>query len=221
MNIIDAILKRQSIREFLPRSVDIDIIKKIINVAKYSPSGTNTQPWSVSVVTGDTKSRLDTALVKAFWNKIAKTPDYSYYPDKFSEQFQKRRIECGALLYGALSITKDDKEKRLVQWAKNYTSFQAPCTIYVFTDSSVNQGSFLDCGMFIQSIMLAALEYNLATCAQASLAEYPDIVRNILQINNDHMLLCGIAIGYANYDAKVNQYRTPREELDSFTTFYN
>lgn len=221
MDIASAILQRKSIREFLDKIVDIEIIKKIINISKYSPSGTNTQPWIVYVVSGETKKILDSKLTKAFWDNIPRNPDYSYYPDEFPVNFQKRRAECGSMLYNSLNISKDDKEKRLEQWAKNYCSFGAPITIYIFSERKINSGSFMDCGMFMQSIMLAALEFGLATCAQAALAEYPDIVREILHVNHDKILLGGIAIGYANQNALINQYRTNREDLNSFTYFYN
>lgn len=221
MDISQAILYRKSIRAFLNKHVDLEIIKKIINIAKYSPSGTNTQPWLVYVVSGETKNTLDKKLTKAFWDNIPRNPDYSYYPDQFPVSFQKRRIECGAMLYNAINIKKEDKTKRLEQWAKNYSSFGAPVTIYIFTERNINSGSFMDCGMFMQSIMLSALEFGLSTCAQAALAEYPDIVREVLQINHDKILLGGIAIGYSDEEALINQYRTNREELDSFTYFYN
>jgi nitroreductase len=221
MNISQAILQRKSIRAFLDQEIDIEVIKKIINIAKYSPSGTNTQPWVVHVVSGDTKKILDNKLTKAFWDNIPRNPDYSYYPDEFPVNFQKRRIECGAMLYNAINVNKEDKTRRLEQWAKNYSSFGAPVTVYIFTEKNINSGSFMDCGMFMQSIMLAALDFGLTTCAQAALAEYPDIVRDVLNIRNDKILLGGIAIGYIDDKALINQYRTTREELDSFAYFYN
>ncbi len=220
MNIKDAILKRHSVRSFLKQDVPLEYIMDIIDTAKYAPSGTNTQPWVVAVVMNDKKRELDDALLTAFKNGTPKKPDYNYYPLKFNDDFQKRRIECGLAMYGALNIDKQDKNARLNQWAKNYTSFDAPVTLYIFADKSIERGSYMDCGMFIQSIMLMAIHYNLATCPQAALAEYPDIVRSHLGYSDENILLCGIAVGYENTTDVINKYRTSRIDVANFTKIF-
>ena len=138
-----------------------------------------------------------------------------------SKEFKDRSIECGVLLYGALGIDKNDKEKRLNQWSLNYSSFNAPVALYFFADKNIESGSFLDYGMFLQSIMLMAVDLGLATCPQASLAEYPNVVKNVLGYDKkDVILICGIALGYEDCTSVINSYRTPREDVAKFTNFF-
>ena len=221
MNVDIALAKRKSVRAFLDKTVDDKLIHEILNYARCAPSGTNTQPWEVAVVKGNTKALLDEKLSNAFRNNIPQHPDYNYYPKEFNADFKRRRIECGIALYSTLGITREDKELRVTQWAKNYIAFGAPVVLYVFTDKLVDKGSFMDCGMFIQSVMLMAEHLGLATCPQAALAEYPDIVKQQLNYPADKILLCGIAIGYEDTSAIVNNYRTSREEVATFTRFFD
>lgn len=220
-SIKDIIMQRKSIRAYLNKEVTSKQIIEILDAARYSPSGTNTQPWQVAVVKGGTKTKLDKALDEAFWHQQPKKPDYNYYPNQLNAIFKRRRIECGALLYETLGINRTDKDARLKQWSQNYNAFGAPVVLYIFADNSIDKGSFMDCGMFIQSIMLMATSMGLATCPQASLAEYPDIVRKHLNYPKDNILLCGIALGYADEQAAINSYRTKREGVTSFTNFFD
>ncbi len=220
MNVSDALLKRKSIRAFTNQEVSQDLIIQILDKARYSPSGTNTQPWEVAVVTGRKKYELDNVLLNSFKNNEAKNMDYNYYPLKLSDVLQERRRACGLQMYSALGITTRDTDKRVEQWAKNYTAFGAPCVIFIFADKCIEKGSYLDLGMFIQSIMLMATELGLATCAQASLAEQPQIVKKLLDNYYDKILICGIAIGYEDSTNVINSYRTAREEVNKFTRFY-
>ncbi len=221
MDAIEALMTRKSTRGYLNKPVHADIIAKILLAASYTPSGTNTQPWHVAVLANESKKTLNAKLLKAFWDKIPRHPDYNYYPSVMSDKFQKRKIECGAMLYQALNIDKTDHNARLEQWSKNYTAFDAPIVLYIFTDKSVEKGSFMDCGMFIQSLMLAATSLGLASCPMASLAEYPNIVRQHLQYDDDKLLLCGIALGYEDTAATINNYKTNRIALNEFVDFFN
>ncbi len=221
ISVSDAICSRHSTRQFLEQSIDANIINEILIKASRSPSGANTQPWEVAVVTGATKLKLDKLLTEAFINKIPATPDYLYYPTNMPEKFIKRKTHCGSLLYNSVSIDYSDKENRIKQWLKNYSAFNAPVVLYFFAPKLINSGSFLDYGMFLQSIMLLAIEYGLSTCAQAALAEYPNIIKQELSYNSDdYILLCGMAIGYEDKSATINQYRTPREDLQNFTKYF-
>jgi len=221
MDVIKALHERKSVRAFLPTPVNKADITQILNSAKYAPSGTNTQPWQVAVVTGNAKLALDKKLTNAFRDNLPRNPDYNYYPAEFNSDFKRRRIECGLALYQTLGIDKSDKQGRLAQWEKNYSAFGAPVALYIFTDKLVDKGSFLDCGMFIQSILLMATSLGLATCAQAALAEYPDIVRTHLGYSKEQLLICGIALGYEDKSAVINNYRTSREPLEYFTKFFD
>lgn len=220
MLVSQALRERKSVRAFLDQPVRTELIRTILEYARYAPSGTNTQPWEVAVVSGQSKLQLDALLLKSFQDNQPKDLDYNYYPLKFPAEFQRRRVACGMQMYNTLGISRQDIPKRMEQWGLNYSAFGAPSVLYFFMDKSVENGSFMDSGMFIQSVMLMAVELGLATCPQAALAEYPNLVRNFLGISEGKLLLCGMAIGYADPEALINSYRTPREEVDRFTKFY-
>lgn len=217
MDAITAIESRFSARAFLDTPVDKVIVEKILHVASRAPSGVNTQPWQVVVVTGKTKQQLSDALLAARAKEIAPNPDYHYYPSDWFEPYKTRRVECGAALYGALSIARDDTKKRLAQWNRNYIFFGAPVGLLFFLDGRLEKGSWMDCGMFIQNIMVAARYFGLHTCPQASMAEFPDIVREVTQKPFTDKVVCGMAMGYANENDPVNQYRTTRLSVSEFT----
>ena len=220
MNIIQALENRKSTRAFLPKAVSREQITRILKAAGHAPSGTNAQPWEVAVVRGRTRKDITTALVEAFETDGLGEMDYNYYPVKWKEPFKKRRVICGAALYSALKIERRDKAKRLEQWIANYRGFDAPVLFFFFLDSVMEKGSFLDYGMFIQSVMLAAVEEGLATCAQAALGQYPDLIKTKLGYGSDYTLICGMALGYENTTAPQNNYRTTREEIGVFTRFF-
>ena len=221
MNITDAIKQRHSTRAFLDKAISHDQIERILTLASQSPSGANTQPWQVAVVTGETKIKLQQQLEQAFYSNTPSQIDYQYYPVKWKPVYKQRRHQCGIQLYQALNIARDDSDARKQQWAANYRAFDAPVMLLFFIDASMETGSFLDYGMFLQSLMLAAMEEGLATCPQAALAEYPNIVKSILGYSDDRLVLCGMALGYEDLQAKVNNYRTPRETTSTFTNFFN
>lgn len=221
MNISEAIRQRKSTRAFLQKEVEREKIIRILDIARYAPSGANTQPWQVAVISGSQKKELQSLLEKAFWAGESEQKDYHYYPEKWFPPYAGRRTRCGMQLYSALQIERQDKERRKHQWAANYRAFDAPVMLLFFLDSSLAKGSYIDYGMFLQSLMLAAVEEGLATCPQAALAEYPQLVRKFLGYPDNALLLCGIALGYENPSDPVNTYRTPREEVESFTRFFS
>jgi len=221
MNVIEALERRKSTRAFLQRSVDQGVIEALLNAARHAPSGANTQPWQVAVIMGDRKRRLQQRLEHAFHSGVPPKMDYSYYPGDWSEPYRSRRVACGLQLYEALGIERDDKERRRDQWAANYRAFDAPVALFFFMDAGMQTGSFMDYGMFLQSLMLAAVDQGLATCPQAALAEYPQIVKRELGYPEDSILLCGMALGYEDSAAAVNGYRTPREDVAAFTRFFD
>jgi nitroreductase len=221
MNVIDALKTRHSTRAFLDKPVPDATIIEILEAARLAPSGVNTQPWQVAVLTGNAKSRLQAKLSQAFESGEAKRMDYSYYPDQWEEPYRARRKACGLKMYSTLSITREDKERQLEQWGKNYRAFDAPVMLLFFMDRLMQTGSYIDYGMFLQSVMLAAIDKGLATCPQAALAEYPDIVKSELGYPEDSILLAGMALGYEDCDALVNSYRTDREPVDEFPRFFS
>ena len=220
MNIIKALQQRKSVRAFLDKDVEKEKINTILSAASHSPSGANIQPWQVAVVTGKTKKTLQEKIEETFRKGIRGNADYQYYPKNWENPYKLRRIRCGQLMYDTLKIARRDKQRRLDQWAANYRSFDAPVMLLFFMDKEMQTGSYLDYGMFLQSIMLAAMDQGLATCTQASLADYPEIIKTSLGYPQDTYLLCGMALGYEDKEALVNSYQTSREKPSSFTRFF-
>lgn len=221
MQVREALKKRKSTRAFLSRDVEREKIVRILDAARHAPSGTNTQPWQVAVVRGEKKRELQGLMETAFRGGEKGKMDYQYYPVDWQPPYKERRKACGLQLYSTLQITREDKQRQMDQWAANYRAFDAPVALFFFMDGIMETGSFLDYGMFLQSLMLSAVEEGLAVCPQAALGEYPKIVKPFLGYPDDTVLLCGISLGYEDPDALVNSYRTPREEVESFTRFFD
>lgn len=220
MDVFTALKQRRSVRAFLDRPVEDELIREILDAARWAPSGGNLQPWEVIVLRGNSLRTLGDALAAARAAGPA-MPDYTYYPQEWFEPFKSRRMQCGLAMYQALEIGREDKEKRLAAWNRNYHFFGAPLGILLFLDRRLSQGSWIDMGMFMQSLLLAAQARGLASCPQAALAEYPGMVRVQLGLPDELALLGGIALGYADTRAAVNSYRTERETPDTFTRWYD
>lgn len=221
MNVLDALQQRKSVRAFLDKGVEPEKITAMLDAARYAPSGVNTQPWQVAIVTGASKEKLQKEIEQAFREGDRGKANYCYYPDKWVDPYKSRRKECGLLMYSTLDIKREDKEKQMDQWAANYRSFDAPVMLLFYMDKGLNPGSYMDYGMFLQSVMLAAVDLGLATCPQASLGDYPHIIKPMLDLPENSILLCGMALGYEDKDALVNSYRTSREEVDSFVSYFD
>lgn len=221
MNVSDALQKRKSTRAFLKKEVPLETVKEILQAARHAPSGVNTQPWQVAVVTGEKKQALCSLMEKQFREGNKGQMDYSYYPDEWITPYRDRRKACGLLMYSTLNIGREDKQKQLDQWAANYRAFDAPVALFFFIDPILNKGSYVDYGMFLQSIMLAAVEKGLATCPQAALGEFPKIVKQELGYPQESILICGMALGYEDKEALVNSYRTDRQAVDEFTQYFS
>ncbi|MDF1589010.1 MAG: nitroreductase [Gammaproteobacteria bacterium] len=221
MNVDDAIIQRHSTRSFLNKDVTIEQISHILEIASHSPSGANSQPWQVAILSGDSKKQLQAKLEFAFSTGTKPNPDYQYYPKTWNEPYHSRRIKCGLQLYQSLTINKEDIEQRQAQWQANYRAFDAPVMLLFFMDDVMETGSYLDCGMFMQSLMLAAMQQGLATCPQAALSDYPDVVKQELGYATGVKLIAGMALGYEDTNATVNAYRTSREPSSSFCHFFN
>ena len=220
MDITEAIKGRISTRAFLDQEVSRDVIEAILRTARWAPSGGNTQPWEVAVVTGDRKREIGDRMVEALRSGDKGHADYQYYAHKFPEPYRTRRCVCGMALYESLGIERSDKEARAGHWEKNYSGLDAPVEFFFFVDEALELGSWVDTGMFIQSVMLAARAHGLETCPQAALAEYPDIVQEVLVLPSEKKLICGVAMGYPDREAPVNNYRTERAPVDEFTRWY-
>ncbi len=221
MNVSKALEQRKSVRAYLDKAVEPEKITAILDAARHAPSGVNTQPWQVAVVSGKTKLTLQEKIEATFRSGDKGKAEYNYYPAEWKEPFTSRRKECGLLMYKTLGIERTDRERQTDQWAANYRAFDAPMMLLFFMDSAMQAGSYMDYGMFIQSVMLAAVEQGLATCPQASIADYPEIIKSELGYGDETILLCGMALGYEDTDALVNSYRTSREEVSAFTQYFD
>lgn len=214
-----SIKARKSVRAFTSEAVSKDAIEAVLETARFAPSGTNTQPWEVSVVTGAARSAIVQALLSCFDAGASEGMDYQYYPEEWVAPYKPRRLACGLALYSALGIERQDKEAQRAHWRRNYEAFGAPTLLFFSIDKVLDKGSYLDYGMFLQNIAIAATAKGLATCMQAALANYPDVVRKHLDLPSNKLILCGMGIGYEDKDHPLNNYRTEREPVERFTRF--
>jgi nitroreductase len=221
MNLKAIIKNRKSSRWFLEKPVKEDEIIDILDYAKYAPSGVNMQPWIVEAVSKKTKEKIISQFLERFDSGDRGKMDYQYYPKEWVEPYKSRRVETGIGLYKCLKIDKNDKIEQAKQWRKNFEAFNAPMILFFFIDSSLDKGSYLDYGMFLQNILLLCTQKGLATCTQAALAQYPDIVKKELNIDDKLNLLCGISIGYEDKSAQANSFKTSRVETKEFVNFHD
>jgi nitroreductase len=218
-----AITSRRSVRAFLPTPVARAELEAILAVASRAPSGTNLQPWKVHVVTGEARLRLAEEIGRAFDDPEAArahVEEYDYYPRQWTPPYLDRRRAVGLALYGLLGIAKGDAAGMHAQFARNYRFFDAPVGLFFTMDRGLGQGSFLDCGAFIQSVMVAARARGLDTCPQAAFTQFHRIVRARLGFPESDLLLCGMSLGHADPAAPENRLRTAREPVGAFTTFH-
>lgn len=220
----DAITSRHSVRAFLDTPVDQQIIKDILQVACRAPSGTNTQPWKVYVVTGKKRDemveRVCAAQIACAQNPaLASKETFAYYPETWISPFIERRRANGWGLYGLLGIQKGDKEKMAAQQLRNFQLFDAPVALYFTVNKIMGIGAKMDISMMIQNVMVAAKARGLDTCPQAAWNHFHPLVLEILGAPEDEELVCAIALGYADPDHIVNTFITPREKVEDFTVF--
>ncbi len=219
MSVEEAITGRRSIRGYLDKPVPREAIEKILRIASRAPSGTNIQPWHVYVLKGERKAALTAELMRMVKAGETDTREYSYYPEQWREPYLARRRACGFGLYNTLGIKRGDTVRMAEQHAKNWTFFGAPVALFFSIDSYLEKGSWLDYGMFLQSIMVAARAEGLATCPQAAFAYYPTPVKRIVGIPDTHSLICGMALGYEDTSAAANGFVTDREPIETFVTW--
>ncbi len=215
----EAIKKRHSARAFLDKDVDIEIVKNIIEIAKQSPSGVNTQPWNIYVLSGDARNKLVDEATSRYDQGKMDGQEYLVYPKEMPDWYKERRRGVGWAMYGALGIEKGDTEKMMAQGRKNYEFFGAPVGIFVTVKNCVGPNGWGHVGHFIQNICLLAIENGLATCLQEAWAELPKLLREHINYPDDETLWCGIALGYEDEADPVNQFRTEREDLENFSKF--
>jgi len=217
-----AITSRRSVRAFMPTPVPRQTVEDILQVASRAPSGTNTQPWHAWVLTGASKDELSRKILAAYDDPeeaATHREEYAYYPLEWRTPFIERRRKIGWDLYGLLKIGKADKARMHDQHGRNYSFFDAPVGLMFTIDRVMRQGSWLDYGMFLQNVMIAARGRGLDTCPQAAFTQFHRIVMEHLGAPPEHMLVCGMSLGHADPDAVENALVTEREPVSGFVRF--
>jgi len=221
MHVDDAIRSRKSVRRFLPTPVPAAVVSHILEVAGRAPSGNNVQPWRVYVLAGQARDRLCEDIVQAARDDPDRhQPEYRLLSDELVRALHGSPPPLRLGLYATLGIARDDKPAREAQMLRNYTFFDAPVGLLVTLDRRLNTGSFMDVGMFIQSVMAAARAQGLHTCAQAAFAWFHKVARQHLPMGDNEMLLCGIALGHEDLQAPENGFITERAALGEFVSFH-
>jgi nitroreductase len=215
-----AIASRRSIRQFLPTEVARPVVREILDVAARAPSGTNMQPWRGYVLTGAAKDELCAAVLTVFDAEAqGHKQEVQYYPDEFFEPYLSRRRKVGWDLYGRLGIARGENAKMRAQHRRNFRFFEAPVGMVFTIHRRLATGSWLDYGMFLENVMVAARARGLDTCAQAAWTHYHKAMRPVLGLAEDEVVVCGMALGYADPDAPENGLVTERAESEQFMTW--
>lgn len=216
----EALRARRSIRAFRPDPVPKALVEEILTLASLSPSGTNIQPWRVHVAAGDVRRQLEAEVLRH--RETAPVDAHAEFPrsGKRKEPYVSRMRTLGKAMYGLLEIPKGDEAANWAQWGRNYRFFDAPVGLILTIDKDLDRMSYVDVGMFLQSLMLAAKARGLDTCAQGAWNGYWTVTRRILHIPEDEFIICGVSLGYADADAPVNRLQAEREPVAAFTTFH-
>lgn len=217
------ITSRHCVRAFLPTPVPHERVAEILAVASRAPSGTNTQPWRVHVVTGQARTRLVEAVQRTFDDPVlagGQAEEFPYYPRRWIPPFIDRRRKIGWDLYGLLGIARGDRARMTAQERRNFQFFDAPVGLLFTMDRVMEQGSLLDYGMFLQNVMLAARARGLDTCPQASFNRFHRVVAQELRLPESERLVCAMSLGHADPSRPENGLRTEREPVEGFAVFH-
>ena len=221
--VLEAINNRSSKRAYLPKVVEKEIQEKILKTAGMTPSGANMQPWVTYAVSNDEMLKnIGDAIIKKMDAGILNDQFIQYYPLKWVNPYKKRRIVTGAGLYKLLGVDRKDNDTRIEMWKDNFRWFGAKTVFFVFTDKANiedAQGVLLDCGAYMQSIMLAAQEFGIDSCPQGSTTEFGKVVADVLGVSDNLALLYSVVLGYEDKDAKINTYQPQRVKLEDCVTF--
>lgn len=214
--VTEAVLSRRSIRSFLDRPVDNELIKVLIEKSSLSPSGGNLQPWQIYIINNESMSSFHEFQKR--WSE-SEHPEYPIYPEKLKEPYRTSRYEVGEQIYSSINIKREDKVARVNQMLKNFDFFNAPAALFCFIDKQMSLPQWSDLGMFLQTFMLLAQESNLDTCAQESWSLKQKMVSRFVKADQDSMLFCGISIGYKDKEAPINQFKRTRRPIDEWAKF--
>ena len=215
MKVTEAVQTRRSVRAFTDQPVERATLTRVLENAQRSPSGGNVQPWNAIILTGEPMQALFDRVAQEFpKGRAALKPEYDIYPKDLDGAYEERRFGVGEDMYASLGITREDKAKRLMWFANNFRAFGAPVLMLVHTPKYMGPPQWSDIGMWLQTIMLLLREEGLDSCAQEAWAAYSPQVREVVDIPDDHIFFCGMAIGYREADAPVNLFDVKRAPLD-------
>lgn len=210
MNVTDAVAARRSVRGFQERPVDPAMLKTIVTRAARAATGGNLQPWHVDLVTGESLAALKAAMVAKLMAGEAEEPAYAIYPPGLTAPYRDRRFAIGEAMYAQIGIPREDKATRRLWFARNFQFFGAPAALFCTVDRQMGPPQWADLGMYLQNVMLLAVEAGLATCAQECWAIYPETITGFLETPAERMLFCGMAIGYEDEAEPANRLRSAR-----------
>ena len=217
-----AITSRRSVRAFLDTPVPLDVVRDILRVASRAPSGTNTQPWRVAVLTGGARAELSQRILAAYDDPERRSrhqEEYAYYPTQWVSPYLERRRKVGWDLYGLLGIVRSDHDGMHRQHGRNYRFFDAPVGLIFTIERVLQQGSWLDYGMFLQNVMVAARARGLDTCPQAAFTPFHRVIEEFLELPASEMVVCGMSMGMADPQAIENTLVTERAPVEQFARF--
>lgn len=213
MHVSEAVATRRSVRAFLPEPIDKDVLLRVLDKARQAPSGGNVQPWHAVVLTGEPLDRL-LQIVSAKIAARESTPEYEIYPAGLPDPYRTRRSACGEGMYAAMGIARDDRSARMAHVMRNFTGWEAPVMLFCHTPAFMGKPQWSDLGMWLQTIMLLLREEGIDSCPQEAWSAHGGTIRAALNIPDDHILFCGVAIGRADPQAAVNSARIGRAPLE-------
>jgi nitroreductase len=216
MEVVEAVYKRMSVRQFTNEPVSDDVIRQLLTDASRAPSGGNVQPWRMYVVNGESLTRMREFLAT---KPPVEEPEYLIYPEQLSEPYRTARFELGEQMYATLGIAREDKAGRRRQFANNNDFFSAPAAIFCYVDRQMNAPQWSDLGMFLQTFMLLAVDKGLGTCAQEYWSVRHGAVTEFVGAPENEMLFCGVALGHVDNSAPVNSLQSQRFSVDEFAKF--
>ncbi len=209
---------RHSVRGFLDKPVTEETLNTIFELAQWSPSNCNIQPWLVYVASGATRDTMRQRFVDDIMNGVPQNPDYDY-PGKFEGEYRTRQVECAVAMYTEMGIARDDSAGRMKAMLRNFELFDAPHVCFIGMHKSFGTTVAIDVGMYVQTLMLAMTAHGIGSCAQGSMRYYPDLVRETFELTDDVHILCGISFGYEDPDVPANRTRTTRVPLAESVKF--
>ena len=221
--VIETLKNRSSKRAYLPKPVPKDIQEQILNAAAMTPSGANMQPWKVIAISNEEiLKNIGDAIIAKMAEGVEHDQHIQYYPVNWVNPYKKRRIVTGSGLYKLMEVDRKDEETRLKMWHDNFKWFGAQTVYFVFTDNANIEGAhgaLIDCGAYMQSLMLAAQEFGVDSCPQGSTTEFGKVVSRVLNMPDNFSLLYSVVLGYEDTEAKINTYQPDRASLEDTVTF--